>query len=102
MERNKSCDVNILIAEGQFLVSVNGKHYCAYTFRVPLSQLTGIEVRGMVDVVSVTYRDAMVYPEEEDKSVIEVPIGNRDTVPEEKLVSLVTLLQFESVAEPSN
>lgn len=87
MERNKKYDVAILIAEGQFLVSVNGRHFCAFTFRVPLSQLAGIEVRGMVDVYSVSYKQMDSYPEEEDGCALQVPLGNSDTVPESKLVS---------------
>lgn len=87
MERKEKHNVTILIAEGQFLVSVNGKHFCAFTFRVPLSQLTGIEVRGMVDVYSVNYKQMDLYPEEEDGCAVEVLAGNVDTVPESKLVS---------------
>lgn len=89
MERNKKFDLTFLIAEAQFLVSVNGKHFCAFTFRVPLSQLTGIEVRGMVDVYSVNYKQMDLYPEEEDGSAIEVLVGNSDSVPESNLVSKI-------------
>lgn len=87
LERNKKFDLTILIAEAQFLVSVNGKHFCAFTFRVPLSQLTGIEVRGMVDVYSVNYKQMDLYPEMEDGSAIEIPVGN-SSVPESNLVSI--------------
>lgn len=86
MERNERCDVTILIAEGQFLVSVNGKHCCAFTFRVPVSQLAGIEVRGSVDVEAVSYKELAVYPEVEDSEVAKVPVGDAGSVASQKLV----------------
>lgn len=89
MERNKKYDITFLIAEGQFLISVNGKHFCAFTFRVPLSQLTGIEVRGMVDVHSMDYREIDKYPEEEEESVLEVEIGNLENAESKMLVSII-------------
>lgn len=62
IERNKNADVHIFIGDEIFLVAVNGKHYCAFAFRVPLPQLTGIEVCGMVDVLEVKYKEQVSYP----------------------------------------
>lgn len=88
MERNGTYDITILIAEGQFLVSVNGRHFCAFTFRVPLSQLARIEVRGAVDVYSVDSKEMDVYPEEEEVGgVVEVVVGTAETVQATTLVS---------------
>lgn len=88
MERNKAYHVTILFAEGQFLVSVNGNHFCGYTYRVPLSQLTEIEVRGMVDVNEVNYKQLVTYPEEEEGSVLPVPIGNLESIAPTEIVSV--------------
>lgn len=80
MERNGKYDVTILIAEGQFLVSVNGRHFCAFTYRVPLNRLDRIEVKGLVDVYSVDAKEMNQYPEEKDGSMVEVMVGTADTM----------------------
>lgn len=69
-ERNKKVNVNIFIGDEQFFVSVNGRHYCAFAFRVPLSQLTGIQIDGMLDVLGVSYKQYQIYPN-----------GDREEVP---------------------
>lgn len=68
-QANKKANVNIFIGDQQFFVSVNGKHCCAFAFRVPVSQLTGIQVDGMVDVLGVTYKEYKTYPDGEQNEI---------------------------------
>lgn len=93
MERNMKYDLTFLIAENQFLVSINGKHFCAFTYRAPLSQFTAIEVRGIVDVRSINYKTLNRYPEVNEESLCIIPTGTIETIPETKFVSLKHLFQ---------
>lgn len=54
--------VDVLVAEREFMVSVNGSHWCAFTYRVPLQRIIGLEVRGKVDVQEVAVKEIDAYP----------------------------------------
>lgn len=87
-ERNKKFLLNIFISQSEFLVSLNGRHICAFGFRVPLSKVTGIEVNGLVEVYGVEYKELKIYPEPipENKTFTVVVGGRQDEVPETLMV----------------
>lgn len=55
--------MEILITDVEFLMGVNGRHFGAYTHRVPYRKINGIEVKGDVKDVAIDqlYRDT--YPQ---------------------------------------
>ncbi|KAK4886927.1 hypothetical protein RN001_003198 [Aquatica leii] len=63
IERNKTFEIAIFVAKEEFLVSVNGKHFCAFTFRIPLNLCKRVEVHGLVDVTNVEHKLWSAYPE---------------------------------------
>lgn len=77
--RGKRISVDILITEAQFFVSINGKHFCAYTFRLPISQVTSLEVNGPILVEEVNYRKVTVFPDNQElsNSSYLIPLADR-------------------------
>lgn len=63
LERNKNFEIVIFVATEEFLIFVNGVHFCAFTFRFPLSLCKRVEVEGLVDVSKVEFKNWTVYPE---------------------------------------
>ncbi|KAF5280014.1 hypothetical protein FQA39_LY05395 [Lamprigera yunnana] len=63
IERNKNFQIDIFVAKDEFLISVNGKHFCAFTFRIPLHLCKRVEVHGLVDVLNVEHKHWIEYPE---------------------------------------
>lgn len=94
LKRGDAYEIIIFIADKEFLISINGKHYCAFTYRVPLSKLTELEVRGAVDVIEVSYITLDTYPKGNEAAADKVPVGNFETVPAQKLVSLPRILHL--------
>lgn len=77
--------IDILIAEEQFMVSLNGKHICAFTYRVPITKVKEIEVVGLVTVSNVEYKRLEVYPEEiPENQLYKIPLsdGKSNVAPE--------------------
>lgn len=55
--------IEILFTEYTFEVCINGKHFCAYAYRIPLSTLKYLEVSGALLVEDISYRKVAVFPE---------------------------------------
>jgi len=78
--RNEKFEIAIFIGSGEFFVSVNGRHFCAFGFRVALNLVTNIEVHGQVEVNSVEFKTWETYPEENIQSVgFDVPMAEEQT-----------------------
>ncbi|KAF5292532.1 hypothetical protein FQR65_LT01678 [Abscondita terminalis] len=80
IEREKEFEIAIFVTKEEFLVSVNGNHFCAFTFRIPLTLCKRIEVHGLVDINNVEYKSWTVYPAE--KPLLEIPQGDDHAVTE--------------------
>lgn len=52
----------ILVAESTFMVSLNGRHVCAFSFRVPINRVTRMEITGKVVINNVEYKRVDRYP----------------------------------------
>ncbi|KAJ8922630.1 hypothetical protein NQ315_007662 [Exocentrus adspersus] len=77
LARSKKFHVDIVASEKEFLVSMNGKHVCAYVFRVVLAKITTLQVEGMVDIDDVQYKKVQIYPQIEGYNVTyTVPTGD--------------------------
>lgn len=84
--RNRKFEIAIFIAKQEFMVSLNGTHFCAFNFRVPLNLCTGIEIEGNLDVHGVEYKTWTTYPENMTTIVSNIPSANVDP-PSQHLVS---------------
>uniref|UniRef100_A0A1B6MNG8 Galectin n=1 Tax=Graphocephala atropunctata TaxID=36148 RepID=A0A1B6MNG8_9HEMI len=60
--RGKRFLIEIYLTHSQFLVAVDGVHYCSYAYRTPIENITGIDVSGAVDLTSVYLRTSLVFP----------------------------------------
>ncbi|XP_018574242.1 galectin-4 isoform X2 [Anoplophora glabripennis] len=84
LHRNKKFAIDIVVTESEFLVSINGKHVCAFVFRLPISKITTLMVDGEVDVEDVQYTKLEIYPHIGPQNApYVVPTGdgqNKDTV----------------------
>ncbi|KAI4462982.1 galectin [Holotrichia oblita] len=58
----KRFKIDFLVAEREFMVSVNGRHWCAFTYRVPIERIVGMEIRGKVDIQEVAIKEVDSYP----------------------------------------
>lgn len=58
----KRFKIDFLVAEREFMVSVNGRHWCAFTYRVPIERIVGMEIRGKVDIQEVAIKEVDTYP----------------------------------------
>uniref|UniRef100_A0A1B6FMN4 Galectin n=1 Tax=Cuerna arida TaxID=1464854 RepID=A0A1B6FMN4_9HEMI len=60
--RGKPFIIEIFLTHSNFMVAVNGIHYCSYTYRTSLLNITNIEVSGAVTLSKVHLRTSQVYP----------------------------------------
>lgn len=62
LARNQEFDFNIVLTLNEFLVSLNGKHLCAFVYRMPLTKVKALRVEGCVDIQKVDHKTIDVYP----------------------------------------
>ncbi|KAF2904201.1 hypothetical protein ILUMI_01977 [Ignelater luminosus] len=87
--RNKKFEIAIFIANEEFLVSINGKHFCSFGFRVALNLVTSIEVHGLVEIQGVEYKTWTVYPESKPENVpFNIAIGEGQTEISEEALTI--------------
>lgn len=76
LERNKKFVFDIVLTDKEFLVSLNGKHNCAFVYRVPLTKVKVIRIEGGVDIDKVEYKNVNSYPiPSQQNSPFIVPMG---------------------------
>nr|CAD7459127.1 unnamed protein product [Timema tahoe] len=73
LHRGKTFALTVFVAEEQFLVSVDGRHFCGYTFRVPLQRVVMLAVHGDLSVSTVEHGTAEIYPE--NCPMMELPLS---------------------------
>ncbi|XP_060532035.1 galectin-8-like isoform X2 [Cylas formicarius] len=90
--RNEQFELNIVCTEREFFVSLDGKHICAFVYRIPLENINRIQVEGPVDVNEIEYKQVEVYPEPSPHIVpFSVPTGSCDnTVADQQLEIPIT------------
>lgn len=47
-------DLNILAEENQFVISINGQHFCDFAYRKPLDQARYIQFLGIAESLTIT------------------------------------------------
>lgn len=62
LNRNEKFQIDIVLAEKEFLVSINGKHVCAFVYRIPLASVKTLLIEGPVEVHGVEYGKTESYP----------------------------------------
>ncbi|XP_066154476.1 galectin-8-like isoform X3 [Euwallacea fornicatus] len=115
LDRNKTFELQIVASEHEFLVALDGRHICAYTYRTSLEKVNKIEVdgfevegveimrqiktypsvEGAIDVESLNTTSVDVYPSATSAANVPftIPLGNvsnGDDSPEQNLVVPVT------------
>lgn len=68
--RGEEFVIVVFVTRKQFMVAVNGHHFCSYAVKLPLSAITGIEVCGNVDIYGVEYKFWRTYPENQQGSAL--------------------------------
>ncbi|XP_028128452.1 galectin-8-like isoform X1 [Diabrotica virgifera virgifera] len=89
LARNKQIHIDIVVADTEFLISINGKHVCAFVYRIPIETVKAIVVEGPVDVSGVEYGKTNVYP------VVNSPIENIEEIVKEDGESHGTSQNYE-------
>ncbi|CAH1179130.1 unnamed protein product [Phaedon cochleariae] len=64
LARNQSFRMSILITTKEFLIAIDGKHFCGYVFRFSPEHLQILQVLGSIKVLKVDYQDLEEYPPE--------------------------------------
>jgi len=54
--------IEVFLTHSEFLVAVNGTHYCSYTYRTSLINITSIQIVGGVKLSRVHLRNCHSYP----------------------------------------
>ncbi|XP_023015643.2 galectin-4 [Leptinotarsa decemlineata] len=62
LERNKKFVMDILLAEKEFLVAINGNHFCGFIYRIPLSFVKVIKINGNLSINNIQYEMIDIYP----------------------------------------
>lgn len=62
-EQGKKFTIDILICTDKFMVAVDGYHFCGFGYRIPLKEITDMDVHGRVDIESIRFRTINVYPD---------------------------------------
>ncbi|KAG8232583.1 hypothetical protein J437_LFUL012959 [Ladona fulva] len=52
----------IFTAKDSFLVAVDGRHFCGFPFRGPISRVHSVHVHGDIKLFGIEHRDSDVYP----------------------------------------
>ncbi|XP_066603032.1 galectin-8-like isoform X2 [Prorops nasuta] len=61
--RNTYIHVTIFCTANAFQIAVNGEHFCAFSYRLPLEDITGLEVNGDIEDVKSRQLTLFVYPD---------------------------------------
>lgn len=62
VEDFKLFSINILIAQSDFKISLNGRHICSFNFRTPLKDISNLQISGFVDIKHVSLKKVDYYP----------------------------------------
>ncbi|KAG5892374.1 hypothetical protein JTB14_035988 [Gonioctena quinquepunctata] len=69
LKRSEEFVMNIYLTRREFLVAINGKHFCAFIYRMPLSNIKVIVVHGKVKIHEIKYEKIDIYPPPNPKVV---------------------------------
>ncbi|KAG7206628.1 hypothetical protein KM043_000307 [Ampulex compressa] len=61
--RNSYVHLTIFCTANAFQIAVNGEHFCAFSYRLPLEEVTGVEVNGSFEDVRFRQLELFVYPD---------------------------------------
>ncbi|XP_076659628.1 galectin-8 [Halictus rubicundus] len=61
--RNSYIHILIFCTVNAFQVAVNGEHFCAFSYRMPLDDITSIEINGSLEDARFRQLDLFVYPD---------------------------------------
>ncbi|KAJ9577665.1 hypothetical protein L9F63_005745 [Diploptera punctata] len=61
--RGKKFNLTILAAEEEFMIAVNGFHFCSYAYRTMRLKIQAVQINGDVTITSLEYRMIDKYPE---------------------------------------
>ncbi|CAG9861068.1 unnamed protein product [Phyllotreta striolata] len=77
LNRNEKFQIDIVVAENEYFISINGKHVCAFVHRIPLTAVKTLLIEGPVEIHNVEYGKTESYPViDEDKTVLQLPPGD--------------------------
>lgn len=76
LERGKSFNIQILVITNTFFISINGRHFAGFVFRIPVKLVNCIEVKGDVSDIQVNRHITHVYPDDIEGSE-PIPIEER-------------------------
>lgn len=73
-------------------MSINGKHICAFVYRMPLTKLKAIRTEGCVEVFKVDYKKVDIYPALcPQNAAFTIPMGEEQKkIPENKMVIIIS------------
>ncbi|XP_031339503.1 galectin-8-like isoform X2 [Photinus pyralis] len=91
LERNKNFEVVVFVATEEFLISVNGVHFCGFSFRFPLNTCKRLEIEGLVDVSRVSFKNWSSYPEDNPERIPRIEFAKQD---EEAVTSQILALPY--------
>ncbi|XP_039305624.1 galectin-4 isoform X2 [Solenopsis invicta] len=61
--RNTYIHLMIFCTNDAFQIAVNGEHFCAFYYRMPLEDITAVEVNGTIEDVRIRQLNLFVYPD---------------------------------------
>ncbi|XP_030745770.1 galectin-4-like isoform X3 [Sitophilus oryzae] len=62
IQRNETFELQFVTAEREFLVALDGRHVCAFVYRIPLERINKIEVVGIIVEAVDVIRNLKSYP----------------------------------------
>ncbi|XP_026674565.1 galectin-8-like isoform X2 [Ceratina calcarata] len=61
--RNSYVHILIFCTSNEYQIAVNGEHFCAFSYRMPLEETTSLEVNGSLEDVRFKQSTSSVYPD---------------------------------------
>lgn len=61
-QRGQPFHLEVFFTHTEFLVAVNGLHYCAFTYRAPLYNVTRLEIKGDISMTRIQAKTVNQYP----------------------------------------
>ncbi|XP_008555372.1 galectin-9 [Microplitis demolitor] len=96
VSRNSYFHLVIFCSSKEFYVSINGEHFCTFTYRLPLENITHLEYDGEVEDVRLCVKNLYIYPDPKIiKSTFKLELHDRQPLTKLKVPSTIFIEEFK-------
>ncbi|KAH0539577.1 galectin-9-like isoform X1 [Cotesia glomerata] len=95
LQRNSYFHLVIFCSYKEFYVSINGEHFCTFTYRLPLESITDFEYDGDVEDIRIRVKRLYIYPDPKIiKSTLMLELTDQGPLTKPKVPSTIFIQDF--------